>query len=320
MKKPPTSPIGLGTAAIGRPQYINLRQEMVHFESLDTFWEKGMDTLEAAYKLGVRYFDTAPGYGMSEQMLVEWVEMKNDPSIEIATKWGYTYTANYEHDAIIHEVKDHSIKQLNRQWDHSYLLLPFLTTYQIHSASFETGVLKNEEVLNRLAEIKTKHNLKIGLTTSGADHMDVLKYALDVEVNQQPLFEVFQVTYNILDQSLSDLAGQIHAAGFRIIVKEALANGRLFPHQTYEHYHPLYEQLKRLAEKYHVGIDAIALRFCVESLEPYKVLSGGSTVHHVEENVKANSIELEPEDLSSLRSFATEPENYWHERKRLGWN
>jgi len=91
------SKIGLGTAAIGRPLYINIKKEVTEYDfSLEAFRQKGIAILEAAYNQGIRYFDTAPGYGMAEQMLIDWAMEKEDPSIEVATKWGYTYVANFD--------------------------------------------------------------------------------------------------------------------------------------------------------------------------------------------------------------------------------
>ena len=67
----PTTLIGLGTAAIGRPQYINIRQEDTTSFSLSDFRQKGFEVLDEAYNQGIRYFDTAPGYGMAEQLFID---------------------------------------------------------------------------------------------------------------------------------------------------------------------------------------------------------------------------------------------------------
>ena len=167
--------LAFGTAAIGRPQYINIRQQIAEPFTLETFRRKGLQMLEDAYQLGIRYFDTAPGYGIAEQLLIEWASTKDDSEIEIATKWGYTYTAYFDPNAKVHEVKEHSLSKLNEQWSQSQQLLPQLTTYQIHSASFETGVLENEEILNRLAELKAEYSLHMGLSVTGSNQMEVLK-------------------------------------------------------------------------------------------------------------------------------------------------
>ncbi len=70
--------IGLGTAALGRPQYINIKKEKASPFSLEAFKQKGRDILDSAYDQGIRYFDTAPGYGMAEALLINWVRQKGD--------------------------------------------------------------------------------------------------------------------------------------------------------------------------------------------------------------------------------------------------
>jgi aryl-alcohol dehydrogenase-like predicted oxidoreductase len=314
-----TQKIGLGTAAIGRPQYINIKNQESETFDLNTFRLKGYQVLESAYQQGVRYFDTAPGYGLAEQLLIDWVKDKKDPSIEVATKWGYAYVANFDPTASIHEVKDHSIHQLISQWEVSKKLLPYLSTLQIHSATFDTGVLKNEEVLQQLAQLKSKHQLLIGLTTTGANQVEVLKKALGVHVENIPLFDVFQVTYNILDQSLSEVSSLIKENGKRIVIKEALANGRIFPNSKYPVYEEMYVALEKMASKYSVGIDAIALNFCVQTIDPFIVLSGASELNQIKENLKSNEFLLEEKDLSTLKSFGINTTDYWLERKQLGW-
>lgn len=312
--------IGLGTAAIGRPQYINLRQEDKANFSLDVFREKGKAVLDEAYEQGIRYFDTAPGYGFAEQLLIDWIGEKGHKDLEIATKWGYTYVANFDPTATVHEVKEHSLSKLNEQWHQSKKLLPHLTTYQIHSATFESGVLENKEVLHRLAELRQAHGLLIGLTTSGSNQVDVIRKSLEIVVEGVELFDAFQVTYNVLDQSLSQLEKELVDQKKRIIIKEALANGRIFPNANYPHYQDLYRELQRLAGKYNVGVDAIALRFCIDGLGSFRVLSGASNRSHISDNLKANQFELTGKELSHLRQLAVSPIAYWQERKRLGWN
>ena len=313
--------IGLGTAAIGRPLYINIKREVSEDDfSLDAFRQKGITLLEAAYQQGIRYFDTAPGYGMAEQILIDWVIEKEDSSIEVATKWGYTYVANFDPSATQHEVKEHSLKKLNEQWKTSKILLPKLNSYQIHSATLETGVLENEKILQRLATLKNEYGLLIGLTTTGANQLEVLKKALDLEVDGKSLFDLFQVTYNIFDQSLASIATVISKQNKRLVIKEAMANGRIFPNKKYSHYTRSYERLNQLAKKYKVGIDAIGLRFCIDSIPIYKVLSGVANQQHLADNIKVLDFSLEEEDIAILKELAINPIQYWKERKQLSWN
>ena len=315
-----TFKIGLGTAAIGRPHYINIRNTATAAFDLDTFKKKAFQVLNAAYKKGIRYYDTAPGYGIAEQIVSEWIKTKNDNTIEVATKWGYVYKANFELNADIHELKDHTVDQLVKQWEDSKILFPNLTTLQIHSATFESGVLENEAVLQKMATLKSKQNIRIGISVSGDNQVAILKRALEIKIDNQPLFEVFQVTYNILDQSLLSILDLIKKKGNRLIIKEALANGRLLPNASYPKYYKMYKYLEQLAKKYNVGVDAIALRFCVQTLDPFMVLSGASDAQQLKENVKANDFKLSSEDLDTLYKCKVKTTKYWSERKQLQWN
>lgn len=312
--------IGLGTAAIGRPQYININQEDKAPFSLSTFKQNGIAMLDYAYDSGIRYFDTAPGYGLAEQLLIDWVTKKNDPDITVATKWGYTYVADFDPNAKAHEVKEHSLKKLNEQWNISKQLLPNLNYYQIHSATLESGVLENKAVLETLFQLKEEENIKVGLTTTGHNQSEVLQKAIDVHFNGESLFDVFQCTYNILDQSIYELGRQIITNEKQLVIKEALANGRLFPNAAYPTYKALYKALELLSNRYEVGVDAIALQFCSAKLKGAMVLSGANKPEYLEQNLKATGFQLNSEEIEKLSQFKIAPNRYWDERKQLTWN
>ena len=245
---------------------------------------------------------------------------KKDSNIQIATKWGYTYTANFNPNAKVHEVKAHSLGKLNEQWDVSKSFLAHLKVYQIHSATLETGVLKNEAVLNRLAFLKNEHQIEIGITTTGDNQVEVIKKALDVSVDGKQLFDAFQVTYNVLDQSLGTVSNTLFNQDKKVIIKEALANGRLFRNSSYKHYNKLYNSLEQLANEYNVGVDVIALKFCQQSIQESIVLSGASNFEHLKSNLKVNTTTLSEEALNELKNFRIDSTRYWQERKQLVWN
>ncbi|MGB5632846.1 MAG: aldo/keto reductase [Waterburya sp.] len=312
--------LGMGTAAIGRPHYINVRSIANNYTSLEEFKQEGLKVLDYAYDLGIRYFDTAPGYGIAEKMIINWLKERMHKDIEIATKWGYTYTANFEKSAEIHEVKEHSLHKLLEQWEESKHLLPYLTSYQIHSATLESGVLENTSVLGKLNFLKNELGLHIGLTSTGKNQLEVLKRAIDIDMEGKPLFDVFQITYNVMDQSLQKICLQLATENKRVIVKEALANGRVFRNKNYPIHSKLYDTLEELASKYSVGVDAIALRFCMDTINPYIVLSGASSTFQLSENRMSLQFTLTEYELALLKQFAVSPHNYWAERKLLLWN
>ena len=312
--------LGLGTAALGRPQYINVRQKECDNSNLTEFRKQSFSVIENAYNSGIRYFDTAPGYGLAEELVLDWLKTKNDSSIEIGTKWGYTYTANFDANATVHEVKEHSLSKLNEQWEFSKQLLPYLKVYQIHSATLETGVLENKEVLEQLAFLKKEHNLKIGLTTTGTNQVEVIKKALDVVVDGAQVFDLFQVTYNFLDQSLIEIIEELNRQNKSIVIKEALANGRVFRNENYPHYTKMYATLESLSEKHNVGVDAISLKYCEQTVLNSIVLSGASNTEQLNQNIQLNDFMLTEVDIKLLNSFKISTDLYWSERKKLEWN
>ena len=312
--------IGLGTAAIGRPLYINIRHEKARVDlPLQEFRKKGITMLDDAYSKGVRFFDASPGYGLAESLLIEWLSQKSDRDITIATKWGLSYVANFDINATVHEVKEHSLEKLNTQWAFSKKLLPYLKIYQIHSATLDTGVLDNKAILQRLHQIRKEHNLIIGLTTTVINQVEVLNKAVDIEMENEPLFSCFQSTYNIMEQSVLQLKATLRNTNRQLIIKESLANGRLIPNALFKKHQGLYRYITKLAAKYHVGADAIAIRFCIDSFPEAVCLSGASSADQLKSNLMATTFQLQKEEMELLGSYKISPTMYWDERKQLPW-
>ena len=180
-----TARFGLGLAALGRPGYINLG----HAEDLNSNYAIGAmrkhahSVLDTAWKLGVRYFDAARSYGRAEQFLASWIKDRDiaPDSIEVGSKWGYTYTAAWNvqtPEGVAHEIKRHELKVLQSQFQSSINLLgSHLDLYQIHSATIQSGVLQNQDVLRCLDGLK-KAGIKIGLSVSGIDQPQTIDRCL----------------------------------------------------------------------------------------------------------------------------------------------
>lgn len=313
--------IGLGLAALGRPEYINIRDNGSIDKSEIAFKQNTFSVLDEAYKLGVRYFDTAPSYGKGEVFLEEWNKSRKKHDAILGTKWGYTYVANWQLGYNgKHEIKEHSLDKLLEQWEVSKAMLPNLKYYQVHSATFDSGILENEAVLLQLHLIKKETGLKIGITTSGTNQKGVIASALNIKIENEDLFDSFQVTYNLFEQDTLEILRQVVSQGKTVIIKEALANGRIFPNGKFENYKNAYDILNRLSKKYNVGIDAIALRFVMESLQPTYVLSGASNSKQLKENLKALEFNFIEDELILLQSLNAPVQLYWEERAKLQWN
>lgn len=313
--------MGLGLAALGRPGYINLGHGKDFAEDyvIEAMERRTHRMLNAAYAHGIRYFDVARSYGRGEDFLRTWLEEKQPPDVFVASKWGYTYTADWQVDAEQHEVKEHSLDKLKEQWAESKVLQPYLQLYQIHSATLETGVLDNEDVLAYLADLKSA-GVKIGLSVSGPQQAATLERAMHVNINGGYLFDTVQATFNILEQSMAEPLAIAAEAGMGVIIKEALANGRLTPRNGDPAFAKTHDTLANMARKYEVGMDAIALAFVLAQPWAHIVLSGAAVETHLMSNVQATQIELSTDDLDHLQHFAQPVAEYWRERGALKWN
>ena len=317
------SKIGLGIAALGRPGYINLGHGIDLKSNYDVtaMQLNTANILDAAYANGIRYFDAARSYGKAESFLSHWLK-GNDKrkSVVVGSKWGYTYTANWAVEAEKHELKEHSIKVLDRQWKESNALLgERLNIYHIHSATLESGVLDNYQVLNRLWELRTSGTI-IGLSLSGEKQSETLEKALTLKREDDFLFQSVQVTWNILERSTSDVLETASQSGLGIIVKEALANGRLTSKNTSAAFSAARKALQGIANKYNVGIDAIAIAYILKQPWISTVLSGAVTNEQLKSNLQALKVVLSESDLDFINSMTESPRKYWKTRARLPWN
>jgi aryl-alcohol dehydrogenase-like predicted oxidoreductase len=304
------SELGLGLAALGRPAYINIG----HAEDLGP--ERGPDDLRArteavldrAFAAGVRYFDAARSYGLAEEFLGGWLRSRDPAEVFVASKWGYTYTANWSLDAEDHEVKDLSLDQLRRQLAETREHLgSWLRLYQIHSATTESGVLEDAGVLEELAALRAS-GVAVGLTATGAAQADTIDAAIATGA-----FDAVQATWNLHERSAGDALARAAAAGLRVIVKEAVANGRLTDRAAPP-------ELAAAAGERKVGADAIALAIALAQPWVDVVLSGASTPAMLESNLEALTVSVDAALQDRLAGLAEPAQEYWERRSQLPWN
>jgi aryl-alcohol dehydrogenase-like predicted oxidoreductase len=320
--------MGLGLAALGRPGYINVGhgEDLGSDRTPEAMERRAHLLLDAAFERGVRYFDAARSYGMAELFLGSWLAKRElaPHDVTIGSKWGYTYTAGWRVDARTHEVKDHSLPVLRRQLDESRSILgAHLALYQIHSATLESGVLDDAAVIDALARLRSE-GLRIGITVSGPRQPETIWRALDVRRDGQRVFDSVQATWNLLEQSAEPALRAAHDAGLGVIVKEALANGRLTDRGSSAIGRPVarvaLEHVALEAERLGVAMDALALAAVLARPWCDTVLSGATTVAQLESNLDATGIAPSPAMLERLRDVAVDPATYWEERGSLAWN
>jgi aryl-alcohol dehydrogenase-like predicted oxidoreductase len=302
--------LGLGMAALGRPGYLNLGHgdDLGADRSPAALARHAHEVLDAAYERGIRYFDAARSYGRGEEFLGGWLRANAPEDVVAGSKWGYVYTADWQVDAEQPEVKHHDVETLRRQLEETRANLgSYLALYQIHSATPESGVLENDAVLSELVALRDS-GVAIGVSVSGTSQPETIARAVELGV-----FQAVQATWNLHERSAAGALAAAHDAGMDVIVKEALANGRLSPRGAAASLHAV-------ADRLGTGVDAVALAAALAQPWADTVLTGAATVATLSSNLAARDVEWNDELDRELEPLAEPSPEYWQTRSRLNWN
>jgi aryl-alcohol dehydrogenase-like predicted oxidoreductase len=315
----PTSRLGLGLAALGRPAYITAGRaaDLGPERTVEDMRRLSWQLLDRAYAAGIRYLDTARSYGRGEEFLAGWLAAhpgRND--VTVGSKWGYRYVGEWRRDADVHEIKDHSAAAFTRQLAETRELLgDRLDVYHVHSATVDTGVLDDTELHRMLGGLRDS-GVRVGVSTSGPEQAAAVRRALAVSVDGRPLFTSVQATWNLLETSVGEALAEAADTGARVIVKEPVANGRLTPGERAD------EPGRRaaaVAAELGIGVDQLAIAAALAQPWAWRVLSGAVTAEQLDSNVAAERVELPSGALDQLATLAQPPAEYWATRSRRPW-
>jgi len=233
----------------------------------------------------------------------------------VGSKWGYSYIGEWRLDAPVHERKDLSLATLRRQLSESRAILGgALDLYQIHSATIESGVLEDQPLLAELAQLAAD-GLVVGVTVTGPKQSDTIRRALDVTIDGANPFRVVQATWNLLEPSAASALAEAHDAGWGVIVKEVLANGRLGADSGEQ----LPQTVMDVARALNWPVEEVALAGALANPWADVVLSGAVTVQQVRRNREVLDRSIPAAYLQLLVSAAEPPEQYWDKRRNLQW-
>jgi aryl-alcohol dehydrogenase-like predicted oxidoreductase len=129
-----------------------------------------------------------------------------------------------------------------------------------------------------------------------------------------------QATWNPLGPSAGPALEAAHDAGLGVIVKEALANGRLTARNRDAAFAPQRRLLEEQAARLNTTVDALALAAALAQPWADVVLSGAATVEHLRSNLGALTAAWDAEAAERLGGLAEAPEAYWGTRGGLAWN
>jgi aryl-alcohol dehydrogenase-like predicted oxidoreductase len=140
----------------------------------------------------------------------------------------------------------------------------------------------------------------------------VIRRALDVSVDGRNPFQAVQATWNLLEPSAGGALADAKARGWVVIVKEALANGRLTDRAEGEYA----GALRTLADSHAASVDAVALGAALSNRWADVVLSGAVTTGQLESNLRALALAT---SLTEWPAMAESPPDYWTRRGALPW-
>lgn len=311
--RPALAPLGLGLAAIGRPAYITTGRaaDLDGDRSVAAMRERAHELLDAAWVGGIRFLDAARSYGRAEEFLGSWLaahpERRRELTIE--SKWGYAYVGGWRMDADVHERKEHSPGMFERQWPETLAALGGAPdVYLIHSLTPDSPALGDSALLDRLREVAAS-GVRLGISTSGPAQGAALDAAR--ELADSP-FTAVQATWNLLEPSAGPALARAHDAGWLVVVKEAVANGRLTPAGDEP-------AAAALAAADGQALDAFAIG--VARSQPWcdVVLSGAVTTEHLASNLASRGPAVGATDAAALAALAEDPVAYWRARCARAW-
>lgn len=321
-----TAQLGLGMAALGRPGYVTLDHASALGGNYDpaAMESHAHEVLDAAYGAGVRYFDMARSYGKAEDFFASWLERRQFPQghIKVASKWGYTYTADWSTRAEQHEVKDHSLATFHRQFNESIERLDgYLSLYQIHSVTADSKTFDDDALIDAIAKVK-QVGLRMGFSTSGPGQATAIRKSLEIERDGVRVFDSVQATWNLFERGAESALKEARKAGMKVVIKEALANGRLTHGNRNQDQllAPYIPKIRVIAENRGTTIEMLAIAAALARPWANFVLSGAATVEQVQANARARELEFSDELKDQLGAFAISSNDYWRARSGFSWN
>jgi aryl-alcohol dehydrogenase-like predicted oxidoreductase len=239
---------GLGLIGIGKPW--GFANPVVPAEA------QALALLERAFTLGVRYFDTAPSYGVSEVRLGRFLgalTAAERSTVRIATKFGEHWDAAQAEPFV-----DHSLDALKRSLDGSATRLGRIDFLQLHKTTPEA--LRSAELASAWEYAAT-----LGIPVIGASVSDVESAGLAIA---NPAYGILQFPYNAVQRTFGDVLERATGRAMKVAVNRPFGMGRM-----------LYEN--REMSK------AGAFGFILERQFKGVILSGTKSADHLEENWRA---------------------------------
>lgn len=268
-------------------------------------------TLAAAWDCGIRYFDTAPyyGLGLSEHRVGDYLMDRPRGDFVLTTKVGRVFRRPPDPAALDRSPWDHGLRMafdfdyshagVMRSYEQSLLRLGIDTVdallihdpdqvvhgerWQDRMKDMATGGIRALEELKRSGDIRA-----IGMGLNRTESVEVIPEMVDLD------FLIVAMPYTLLDQSALESLDRLAARGVAVVVGAPFASGILatgpVPGALYR-YRPADAAtlekagaIKAVCASHGVSLAAAALRFPLGHKAVVSVIPGGAHADEVRQN------------------------------------
>jgi aryl-alcohol dehydrogenase-like predicted oxidoreductase len=243
--------LGLGLIGIGKPW--GYRPAEVPGEA------EAQRFLEQAWRLGIRYFDTAASYGASEERLGRFLKRlgaAERAGLTIATKFGEHWDPATQAPYV-----DHSYAALKASLDRSLERLGAIDVLQLHKTT--PAVMRGEDLVRAW-----EYAASCGIAVTGPSVSDEESAWMAIADG----YRMMQLPFNLENARFGAAIERAAAGGVRIAVNRPFAMGKVL----YDGDAP--RPLSRMVE---------AFRFILARRFDGVILSGTRSAAHLEENLGA---------------------------------
>lgn len=277
------SVLGFGALEIGR-DWPYWRKDKHDFSRPDV--SEAIAVIHKAIDAGINFFDTAPAYQASEEVLGKALQGLRK-EVLVATKCGEWFDGK-------NSVYDYSYAETKKFIDNSLRLLKtdYTDLLQIHSANAE--IIRKGETLEAMKEARQAGKTRfLGLST---DYVDAALLAIE-----SGEFDAIQVSYNAFNRLFAtEVFSLAQKSDIGIIVKDGMARGKLsakYADIASDDERKTIEKLKSLAEKNGLALSELAVRYVISNPAVSTVIVGTKKTEHLAANVASAERGSLPADL-----------------------
>jgi pyridoxine 4-dehydrogenase len=238
--------------------------------------------LRRVVDVGVNLIDTADSYGpeVSENLIAEALHPYSD-GLVIATKGGLRRSGpgQWPRDARPERLKECCEASLRR------LRLERIDLYQLHSPDPQVPL---EDSMAALKELQDEGKIRhVGVSNVSVEELERARAVVDVVTVQN--------RYNLTDRQSESVLEACERDGLGFIPWFPLAIGELARPGG---------PLEELARRHDAAPGQLALAWLLARSPVMLPIPGTASVEHLQENVAAQSIELQPDEVEALEAAA----------------